>query len=40
MVTMLEAKPVETVEAETVPVEETVEATEVAEAVKPQSRRR
>ena len=33
MVTMLEARPVETVEAETVPVEETVEATELAETV-------
>ena len=33
MVTMLEARPVETVEAEKVPVEETVEATELAETV-------
>ena len=33
MVTMLEARPVKTVEAETVPVEETVEATEIAKAV-------
>jgi len=33
MVTMLDAKPVETVEAEAVPVEETTEAVDVAEAV-------
>lgn len=37
MVTMLDAKPVETVEAETVPVEETAEAVDVAEAEPPET---